>query len=539
MKLVRVTHGNCLNRLLIQLMTGFFLVNSWHGNAAEVAQIPANKDKPPVVDTLQNQVNPVPSAENTQVGSAEEKSVEATKPAGAIELPTVEVKAKKIRVITPLPGLAIDREQSTTNIQSASGKEIAETKAINVTEFMNSEMQSVSTNDYAGNPFQQDLNFRGFTASPSIGAAQGISVYLDGVRVNEAFGEVVNWDLIPMNAIASLDLIPGSNPMFGLNALGGALALRTKNGFTDNHARGQILAGSWGRKQVQLSNGFNNGTFGLFSALSYFDEDGWRKNSPSELWQIFNSATLRLPIGEINLSTLNVGTHLTGNGLLPYETAAINRTSVFTSPDESRNELGHYNLNARFDITDNFSFSPMLYKRNVKQSALSGDIYESYAALQSAWGGPDINGDGIDDVSLLNGMFNRSQLNQGAFGGALQFSLDLEKHQITAGLTLDKNNISFMQSQNLAIIDENHLVSLAADPVFADYGYGVETSIPGIIRNNLNGNSVTKSFSSATPGRRWKPCISLTAPGLTGPTSKIRCARIVAKTCITSPRATF
>lgn len=456
------------------------------------ADTKANAD----IDTAQTKHVPM----STSDGQTLEKS------ADTVELPTIQVKAKKFRVITPMPGVVIDNKQSTTNIQSASGKELAESKALNVTEFMNGEMQSVSTSDYAGNPFQQDLNYRGFTASPSIGTAQGISVYLDGVRVNEAFGEVVNWDLIPMNALASLDMIPGSNPMFGLNTLGGALALRTKTGFTDNHARGQILAGSWGRKQVQLSNGFNNGTLGLFSALSYFDEEGWRKNSPSNLWQIYNNATLKFRYGEINLSALNVGTHLTGNGLLPVETTAIDRSAVFTSPDESKNSLGHYNLNARFDLSDFASISVLTYRRKVDQSAIGADFFENYKALQNAWGGPDMNGDGINDVGLLNGLFNRSQLNQSSKGSALQLSLDLEKHQFTLGATYDNNNIKFTQSQQLAEIDENHYLSLPTDPVFAEFGYSNETSLPGIIRNNLKGSSTTKSiFFSDT----WSPIDTL------------------------------
>jgi hypothetical protein len=126
-----------------------------------------------------------------------------------IQLEEIEVKGRSRRIITPLPGLAIDRGMSTTNIQSASGKELAESKALNVTEFLNSQMQSVSITDYAGNSFQQDLNFRGFSASPAIGTPQGISVYMDGVRINEPFGEIVNWGSIPMNALDSLDLIPG------------------------------------------------------------------------------------------------------------------------------------------------------------------------------------------------------------------------------------------------------------------------------------------------------------------------------------------
>ena len=81
-----------------------------------------------------------------------------------------------------------------------------------------------------GNPFQPDLNYRGYTASPLLGTPQGLSVYMDGVRLNQPFGDVVSWDLIPRQAIASMTLMPGSNPLFGLNTLGGALSIQTKDG---------------------------------------------------------------------------------------------------------------------------------------------------------------------------------------------------------------------------------------------------------------------------------------------------------------------
>ena len=444
-----------------------------------------------------------------QVGAAEEDTAdtEAQQSSNAVPEPAIKVeeiviRAPRVRIVTPLPGVGIDREQAATNIQSATAREIAESRAVNIAEFMNNNMQSVSINDYAGNPFQQDLNFRGFTASPSIGVPQGISVYMDGVRVNEAFGDVVNWDLIPMNAIASLDLLPGSNPMFGLNTLGGALAIRTKNGFTDAHLRAQLLGGAWGRKQLQFSNGFNVGEIGFFTAYNHFKEDGWRDNSPSNLRQLYNVVTVRLPRGEINFSALNVDTNLTGNGMLPYEMAHVDREAVFTSPDWVKNDLAHYNLNGRWDVNDQMSISALAYRRNLNQQALGADIYDSYRAMQSAWGGPDMDGDGVDDVGTLNGMFNLSDSKQTMRGEALQFAWELEQHQIVFGLARDETRIKFNQSQALGMVDADHNVALNTDPVFEDYGYGVMTSFPGIIRNDLSGSSNSKSiFFSHT----WSP----------------------------------
>ena len=164
-------------------------------------------------------------------------------PPTSIRAPDVKVLAP--RFITPLPGVVIERSQTTTNVQSVTSTQLRESQAVNVTDYLGSNMQSVNVNDYTGNPFQQDLVYRGFSASPLIGTPQGLSVYLDGVRVNEPFGEVVNWDLIPVNAIQRMELMPGSDPLFGLNTLGGALAITTKSGFTAPRGEIKLLGGSW------------------------------------------------------------------------------------------------------------------------------------------------------------------------------------------------------------------------------------------------------------------------------------------------------
>lgn len=456
----------------------------------------------------------VPATTNGPVVPVAAGSTQAV-PEPAIKVDEIVVKAPRVRIVSPLPGVGIDREQAATNIQSATAKEIAESRAINITEYMNNNMQSVSINDYAGNPFQQDLNFRGFTASPMIGTPQGISVYLDGVRVNEAFGDVVNWDLLPMNAIASMDLLPGSSPLFGLNTLGGALAIRTKTGFTDNFARGEIISGAWGRQQVQVSNGVNNGMFGLFTAYNHFEEDGWRQNSPSNLRQLYNNATFKFSKGEINLSALNVDTALTGNGMLPFEMAENNRSWVFTSPDESGNKLAHYNLNGRWDVTDSLSISALAYRRNMHQTGTSGDVYESYQRLIGRYGVPIENpsdpcyqvvSEACPDSTKLNGMFNLSQLDQKSKGWALQLMWELGAHQVTAGVTTDSNEVQFLQSQQLAEINDNREVHYSDDPRYTYGSWGIVAAVRKIIRNDLEGSSRTKAlFFSDT----WSPSDNL------------------------------
>jgi iron complex outermembrane recepter protein len=115
-------------------------------------------------------------------------------------------------------------------------------------------LPGVSLGDQTGNQFQLDINYRGFTAGPVIGTPQGLAVYQNGVRINEVFGDIVNWDLIPQNAINSLTLVP-SNPVYGLNAIGGALSLQMKNGFTYHGVEGEVSGGSYGRITTSMQAG--------------------------------------------------------------------------------------------------------------------------------------------------------------------------------------------------------------------------------------------------------------------------------------------
>ena len=229
----------------------------------------------------------------------------------------VEVFGERSQIITPLPGVDFDKSQISTNVQTATGDDIKKSGAINTTQFLNERMQSITVNDNTGNPFQQDVNFRGFSASPLIATPQGVSIYLDGVRVNESFGDVVNWDLIPVNAIDSVALIPGASPLFGLNTLAGALSVSTKTGFTASGIDGATRFGSWGRRTGELSVGGNNGVVGGFFAYNRIREDGWRNNSPSDLEQIFGRADYVSDLLNISVSGLAADNTLLGNGLIP------------------------------------------------------------------------------------------------------------------------------------------------------------------------------------------------------------------------------
>jgi outer membrane receptor for Fe3+-dicitrate len=301
-----------------------------------------------------------------------------------IQLDRIEVRAKRFYEIGPLPGLGLTKEQIPGNVQSITAEEIKQSHSLSITDLMNKKLQSVTVNDYQGNPFQMDVQYRGFTAGPQIGTPQGLSVFFDGIRVNEPFGDVVNWDMIPMNALAGVDVFPGSNPIFGLNTLGGAFTLKTKDGFNHEGVDAEVLAGSFGRKQFQVEGGVNNGTFALFGAGNFFLEDGWRENSPSEVNQFFGKASYRGEKLDLNFSTLFVGTDLVGNGLLPSEMYAAKKNDSFTSEDTTKNRLQQFQLSGAFQVDDTFSVTGQVYRRDSKRHQIGADVFTDWPEMRAA-----------------------------------------------------------------------------------------------------------------------------------------------------------
>ena len=294
------------------------------------------------------------------------------------ETPQVKVRATRYYEIGPLPGLGLTKNEIPGNVQSITAKDIKESHSVSMTDLFSKKLQSVTINDYQGNPFQMDVQYRGFTAGPQIGTPQGLSVFFDGIRVNEPFGDIVNWDMMPMNAISRVDVFPGSNPIFGLNTLGGAFTLKTKDGFNFTETDIQLLSGSYGRNQLQAESGWNNGKIAVFGAGTFFMEDGWRQDSPSEVNQFFGKTSYRDDKLDLSLSTLMVSTKLVGNGLLPSEMYAQDHNASFTSEDTTKNRLAQFQLASAFQVNDSFSITGQVYRRNSNRHQVGADVFTDY-----------------------------------------------------------------------------------------------------------------------------------------------------------------
>lgn len=401
----------------------------------------------------------------------------------------VEVTGGRLRLVTPLPGVSLDDTQLTTNAQTADAARIREAGAVNTTQFLNEQLQSITVADNAGNPFQQDVVYRGFSASPLIATPQGLSVYLDGARVNEAFGDVVNWDLIPLNAIDTLALMPGSNPLFGLNSLGGALSLTTKSGFTAPGIDASMLGGSWGRHQLQFSAGVSDDHLGALIAYNRLREDGWRDDSPSALNQVFGRLDAQTDLVTATASVLHVDNSLAGNGQVPSEDWRERPEQIYTAPDAVENSLTHGWLTVRIDATETLSVSAMAYLRDSAQRSVNGDFWDGWNAATSgrvdacdpggidgvadgirgdntlADGANAVNGPGIPGC-IPNGVLGRGTTDQSSNGYSLQLNWLTERNQLALGGTIDSNRVDFEQSEQLGDIAANRSIVVDPDRAF-------------------------------------------------------------------------
>ena len=227
----------------------------------------------------------------------------------------------------------------------------ADASGLDLADFMRRELGSVFVNEAQGNPLQPDVQYRGFVGSPLLGLPQGIAVYQDAMRVNEPFGDTVNWALIPKSAIDRVLLLPGGNPLFGLNALGGALAVRTKDGFAHPGAEAALSGGDFGRRSLAGEVGGEFGASGgYFATAAMLREDGWRDYSPSDSRQAFAKLSWRGEAASLDASATVAETDLVGNGAAPTALLAARRAAIFTRPDRTRNDLSALNLQSETEL---------------------------------------------------------------------------------------------------------------------------------------------------------------------------------------------
>jgi hypothetical protein len=359
---------------------------------------------------------------------------------------------------SPLDGLGVDRNLLPYASQTVRRGMLDTAQAETMTDFLARRLAGMQVNDIQGSPLQADLTYRGYRASGLVGASQGLSVYLDGVRINEPFGDIVSWDLVPEFALQSLTVLPGANPSFGLNTLGGAIALSTVDGRSAPGVQAEIGAGSFGRRRVEASVGQRHGD-GWHSYLggTAFEESGWRDRSAGR--QALLLAKLGRSLGDTDwsISLLGGRSRLIGNGLLPAATLhsdgslgpdlyAASRRSIYTAPDPTRNTLGQlvFQLDRQLDADSRLQW--LAHLRQTRRDTLNGDVAD----------------DPVDPA--MNAALNSGATRQTAWGAAVSLARRSGAHQWQIGAALDASRAQFDQSAQAARFDAERVAQPGADP---------------------------------------------------------------------------
>jgi iron complex outermembrane receptor protein len=342
-------------------------------------------------------------------------------------LPTVEVIGTSL-----LPGLGTPIQDVPANVQVLTSRDMERQRPRSLADYLERNATSVSINSAQGNPFQPDISFRGFTASPLLGLPQGLSVFQDGVRVNEPFGDVVNWDLIPHSAISSLQLLPGSQPGFGLNTLGGALSVYTKSGLTNPGGSVEAHGGSFGRRAVEFEQGGRKGNWNYFFTGNRYQEDGWGEHNPSQVQQFFGKVGHSSGPSSVDVSLTIADNTLDGSQTLPLSFSG-NTRQAYTFPDQNKNQLGFLNLKGSHVFDDDFILDGNLYYRKYRNQNTSSNVNGGY--------------DGMTD--LVQATNDRSTIDQRSYGLGLQLTFPGEladkKQQLVVGVSADLGTAEFTQ----------------------------------------------------------------------------------------------
>ena len=382
-----------------------------------------------------------------------------------LSLPTVEVIST-----SSLAGLGTPLHNVPANVQIHNSLNLDRQRSISLADYLEQSATSVNINSAQGNPFQPDISFRGFTASPLLGMPQGLSVYQDGVRVNEPFGDVVNWDLIPQSAIASLQLLPGSNPGFGLNTLGGALSVYTKNGLTHPGGYLQLQGGSFGRRAVEFAQGGSQGEWNYFLTGNVFKDKGSGEHNPSQVKQFFGKVGYTTGQNTLDMSLTVANNILEGSQTLP-QSFSSNIRQAYTFPDQNKNQLYFLNVKGSHVINDSLFLDGNVYYRQYQNQNTSSNVNGNY--------------DGMAD--LVQGTNDRSAIQQSGYGAGLQLTntgtIAHKNNQLVVGANTDLGTAQFTQeAQNAAFTASRDSVGIS--PYTLNTNARTESRYYGVFANN-------------------------------------------------------
>ncbi|MEQ1670800.1 MAG: TonB-dependent receptor, partial [Hyphomicrobium sp.] len=317
--------------------------------------------------------------------------------------------------------------------------------------------------DAQGNAFQTNVQYRGFDASPVNGMPQGLAIYQNGVRINESFGDTVNWDFLPSVAINDITVMSG-NPVFGLNAIGGAISIGMKDGFNYQGAEVDTRFGSFGRKQVSVQAGKNSGGIGIYGAFEGIDDDGFRDFSEAEMRRGYVDVGFKSDNSEFHFNYTGASNFVGVTAAVPETLLALDRENTFSSPQTTENKVQMFSANGRVEVSPTTTLSGIVYHRSFKQKHDDGNVSEAEDCGDVGGTPGELciegeNAEGADgeaipfDGELSYGSIDRTSQDAKGYGASVQaveksrlFGLG---NQFLVGASYDKGRVGYTANSEL------------------------------------------------------------------------------------------
>ncbi len=453
------------------------------------APAPSAETELPAIEVIQKEAAPAPKPPPQQVpkkqAAAPTPQPPPTAPTEAFVPGTGGIDSGSV-LMSPVDGSAIPIGKYPGAVGRGNAADVQRTGDTYLPQVLQQTVPGVILEDAQGNAFQQNLQFRGFDSSPVNGVPQGLAVYQNGVRINESFGDIVNWDFLPDNAIDGMTII-GANPVFGLNALGGAVTIFMRDGFNYQGAELDVRGGSFGRYQGALTLGANSGVWGGFMALEGIHDSGYRNFSPARVRRMYTDIGAKGDNTEFHVNFTGANNYLGVTAAAPVQLLDLSWSNTFTSPQTSINEMAMVSGNGSVKATETLTLSGVGYYRWFRQRHLDGNLIDAMDCAAPSAGllcveeddpaeglAEDVNGNNFPfDPTLAYGSLDRTKQNAGSYGVALQ---GVEKapvaglpNQFLLGASFDHGNVPYESSSELGYVGQQFVVNGFSPPfIFAE-----------------------------------------------------------------------
>jgi iron complex outermembrane receptor protein len=426
---------------------------------------------PTIIVTAPREPKRTPAA----LKKAQPKMKHASAPGAPVAAPG-SIEAGFVKM-SPVAGSEIAISKVPGWVSTVTTAEVTGSGAATIEEALQTSVPGVIVSDLQGNAFQTDIQYRGFTASPVDGVPQGLAVYQNGVRINEAFGDTLNWDFLPSVAINNVTVM-SNNPMFGLNAIGGAVSIGMKDGFMFQGVETEMRVGSFGRRQGALQIGVASGPLAAYLALEDIHDDGYRDQGSSNIRRMYADLGARGDGKEFHLNFTAANNFVGVAAASPVELLAQGWDKVFTVPQTTSNVMEMVSANGSVAASDTLKLSGVMYYRYFSQQHIDGNISSAqdcgglgstpnFLCLMNVDGSSvplvDQYGKSIPTPAGTIGELDRTSINANSYGGSLQ-GVDKSKlfghtNQALIGISIDHGEVGYNASAEIGTVSNTFAVN--------------------------------------------------------------------------------